>query len=98
MRPIILTKHGFDRLGNHSKQTQDCPTENREITMATRKMTVSQAIVEFLAHQYTVDGDYRERTVQGIFGIFGHGNVAGIGQALKQFSIDDPSLENCLRA
>lgn len=60
--------------------------------MATRKMTVSQAIVEFLAHQYTVDGDYRERTVQGIFGIFGHGNVAGLGQALKQFSVDEPSL------
>jgi hypothetical protein len=30
--------------------------------------------------------------VQGIFGIFGHGNVAGIGQALKQFSVDDPTL------
>ncbi len=55
-------------------------------------MTVSQAIVEFLAHQYTVDGDYRERTIPGIFGIFGHGNVAGIGQALKQFSVDSPAL------
>jgi 3D-(3,5/4)-trihydroxycyclohexane-1,2-dione acylhydrolase (decyclizing) len=60
--------------------------------MATRKMTVSQAIVEFLAHQYTVDGNHRERTIPGIFGIFGHGNVAGIGQALKQFSVDNPSL------
>jgi 3D-(3,5/4)-trihydroxycyclohexane-1,2-dione acylhydrolase (decyclizing) len=60
--------------------------------MATRKMTVSQAIVEFLAHQYTVDGDYRERTIAGVFGIFGHGNVAGIGQALKQFSVENPSL------
>jgi 3D-(3,5/4)-trihydroxycyclohexane-1,2-dione acylhydrolase (decyclizing) len=55
-------------------------------------MTVSQAIVEFLAHQYTVDGNHRERTIPGIFGIFGHGNVAGIGQALKQFSVDSPSL------
>ncbi len=55
-------------------------------------MTVSQAIVEFLAHQYTVDGDYRERTIPGFFGIFGHGNVAGIGQALKQFSVDNPEL------
>ena len=55
-------------------------------------MTVSQAIVEFLAHQYTVDGNHRERTIPGIFGIFGHGNVAGIGQALKQFSVDNPSL------
>jgi 3D-(3,5/4)-trihydroxycyclohexane-1,2-dione acylhydrolase (decyclizing) len=60
--------------------------------MATRKMTVSQAIVEFLAHQYTVDGDHRERTIPGVFGIFGHGNVAGIGQALKQFSVENPSL------
>ncbi len=55
-------------------------------------MTVSQAIVEFLAHQFTVDGNHRERTIPGIFGIFGHGNVAGIGQALKQFSVENPSL------
>jgi 3D-(3,5/4)-trihydroxycyclohexane-1,2-dione acylhydrolase (decyclizing) len=53
-------------------------------------MSVGQAIIEFLTHQYTVDGDYRERTVQGVFGIFGHGNVAGIGQALKQLSVTDP--------
>lgn len=60
--------------------------------MTTRKMTVSQAIIEFLAHQYTVDGNYRVRTIPGVFGIFGHGNVAGIGQALKQFSVENPSL------
>jgi 3D-(3,5/4)-trihydroxycyclohexane-1,2-dione acylhydrolase (decyclizing) len=55
-------------------------------------MTVAQAIIEFLAHQYTVDGDVRVRTIAGTFGIFGHGNVAGIGQALKQFSVDTPEL------
>lgn len=60
--------------------------------MKTRRMTVSQALIEFLGHQYTVDGTYRERTIVGTFGIFGHGNVAGIGQALKQFSVDDPTL------
>jgi 3D-(3,5/4)-trihydroxycyclohexane-1,2-dione acylhydrolase (decyclizing) len=60
--------------------------------MTTRRMTVGQAVVEFLAHQYTVDGNHRERTIPGIFGIFGHGNVAGIGQALKQYSLDDPLL------
>ncbi|KJL40629.1 3D-(3,5/4)-trihydroxycyclohexane-1,2-dione acylhydrolase (decyclizing) [Microbacterium trichothecenolyticum] len=59
---------------------------------ATRRMTVSQALVEFLAHQWTVDGDIRERTVPGMFGIFGHGNVAGIGQALKQFNVENPDL------
>ncbi|WP_251454008.1 3D-(3,5/4)-trihydroxycyclohexane-1,2-dione acylhydrolase (decyclizing) [Microbacterium sp. Marseille-Q6648] len=59
---------------------------------ATRRMTVSQALVEFLAHQWTVDGDIRERTIPGMFGIFGHGNVAGIGQALKQFNVENPDL------
>jgi 3D-(3,5/4)-trihydroxycyclohexane-1,2-dione acylhydrolase (decyclizing) len=46
----------------------------------------------FLSRQWTVDGDARERTIPGMFGIFGHGNVAGIGQALKQFHESDPGL------
>lgn len=59
---------------------------------ATKRMTVSQALIEFLAHQWTVDGDIRERTIPGVFGIFGHGNVAGIGQALRQANVDQPDL------
>ena len=59
---------------------------------ATKTMTVSQALVEFLGHQWTVDGEHRERTIAGMFGIFGHGNVAGIGQALKQYNVDAPEL------
>ncbi|WP_045076559.1 3D-(3,5/4)-trihydroxycyclohexane-1,2-dione acylhydrolase (decyclizing) [Psychromicrobium lacuslunae] len=59
-------------------------------------MTVAQALVTFLAKQYTVDRiaeqAYRERTIPGIFGIFGHGNVAGVGQALKQSQLKDPAL------
>ena len=64
--------------------------------MATRRMTVAQAVVEFLGKQYTVDNvggaEYRERLIPGMFGIFGHGNVAGVGQALKQWQVQDPSL------
>jgi 3D-(3,5/4)-trihydroxycyclohexane-1,2-dione acylhydrolase (decyclizing) len=65
--------------------------------MNTRRMTVSQALVEFLANQWTIDRDangqeIRERTIPGMFGIFGHGNVAGIGQALKQANVDNPEL------
>jgi len=60
--------------------------------MQTRRMTVGQALVEFLAHQWTVDGDHRERTIAGMFGIFGHGNVAGVGQALAQLNATDPAL------
>jgi 3D-(3,5/4)-trihydroxycyclohexane-1,2-dione acylhydrolase (decyclizing) len=59
---------------------------------ATRRLTVGQALVEFLAHQWTVDGDIRERTIPAIFGIFGHGNVAGLGQALKQYNVLQPEL------
>jgi 3D-(3,5/4)-trihydroxycyclohexane-1,2-dione acylhydrolase (decyclizing) len=55
-------------------------------------MTVSQALIEFLANQWTVDGDVRERTIPGTFGIFGHGNVAGVGQALKQYHETQPGL------
>jgi 3D-(3,5/4)-trihydroxycyclohexane-1,2-dione acylhydrolase (decyclizing) len=64
--------------------------------MSTRTLSVSQALVEFLANQWTVDRiggeEYRERTIPGMFGIFGHGNVAGVGQALKQYQAQDPAL------
>ncbi len=58
----------------------------------TRRMTVGQALVEFLANQWTVDGDHRERTIPAISGIFGHGNVAGLGQAIKQLHVEQPGL------
>ncbi|MFE2773228.1 3D-(3,5/4)-trihydroxycyclohexane-1,2-dione acylhydrolase (decyclizing) [Microbacterium resistens] len=60
--------------------------------MQTRRMTVAQALVEFLARQWTVDGTVRERTIPGVFGIFGHGNVAGLGQALHQANLTEPDL------
>jgi len=64
--------------------------------VSARTLSVSQALVEFLANQWTVDRvggeEYRERTFPGMFGIFGHGNVAGVGQALKQYQQQDPAL------
>lgn len=60
--------------------------------MTTRRMTVGQALVGFLANQWTVDGDERERTVPGMLGIFGHGNVAGLGQALRQANAQNLEL------
>jgi 3D-(3,5/4)-trihydroxycyclohexane-1,2-dione acylhydrolase (decyclizing) len=50
----------------------------------TRRLTVAQGIVSFLKNQY-VERDRRQRRFfEGCFGIFGHGNVAGMGQALEQ--------------
>ncbi|MFC0531983.1 3D-(3,5/4)-trihydroxycyclohexane-1,2-dione acylhydrolase (decyclizing) [Phytohabitans kaempferiae] len=48
------------------------------------RLTVAQALIRFLAAQQTErDGQVR-RLVPGCFGIFGHGNLAGIGQALRE--------------
>ncbi|NYJ30099.1 thiamine pyrophosphate-dependent enzyme [Galbitalea soli] len=55
-------------------------------------MTVAQALIEFLAHQWTVDGEHRSRAIVGTFGIFGKGNVAGVGQALRQYALSEPTL------
>ncbi len=49
-----------------------------------RRLTVAQAIVEFLANQYCSRDDKEQKFFAGCFGIFGHGNVAGMGQALEQ--------------
>src|ERR1700732_1870153 len=49
-----------------------------------RRLTVAQAIVAFLSHQYSSRDNRERRFIEGCFGIFGHGNVAGMGQALEQ--------------
>jgi len=52
--------------------------------MNTKRLTMAQAIIAFLKNQY-VERDGKEQLFfAGCFGIFGHGNVAGIGQALQQ--------------
>jgi 3D-(3,5/4)-trihydroxycyclohexane-1,2-dione acylhydrolase (decyclizing) len=48
------------------------------------RLTVAQALVRFLAVQEVERDGVRSRFFAGCFGIFGHGNVAGIGQALHQ--------------
>ncbi|CAG9296319.1 3D-(3,5/4)-trihydroxycyclohexane-1,2-dione acylhydrolase (decyclizing) [Celerinatantimonas diazotrophica] len=56
--------------------------------MKTTKQTVAQALVRFLDNQYLeVDGQ-EIKFIKGIFAIFGHGNVLGLGQALEQNSGD----------
>jgi len=54
----------------------------------TKRLTMAQAIVSFLKNQYTERDGKKQRFFEGCLGIFGHGNVAGIGQALEQ----DPEL------
>ena len=53
--------------------------------LPTRRLTMSQAIIEFLMNQYVERDGVEQRFFAGCFGIFGHGILAGIGQALQQY-------------
>jgi len=53
--------------------------------MKTKKLTMTQALVEFLNNQYIEIDGVEKKFVRGVMGIFGHGNVVGLGQALEQY-------------
>jgi len=58
----------------------------------TVRLTVGQAVVRFLGNQYSERDGVRRKLFAGCFGIFGHGNVAGLGQALLQAELEEPDL------
>ena len=62
-------KRGADEMGDQS----------------TKRLTMSQAVIEFLKNQYVERDGIEHPLFAGCFGIFGHGCVAGIGQALQQY-------------
>ena len=62
---------------------------------STVRLTAAQALVRFLAAQRVASEDGSGRTEPlfgGVFAIFGHGNVAGIGEALYQYRHELPTL------
>ena len=56
------------------------------MTQNTIRLTMSQALVKYLAAQYVARDGVENRFFAGMWGIFGHGNVAGVGQALEQYA------------
>ena len=58
--------------------------------MSTVRLTVGQAIVRFLGAQYSERDGVQHRLIEGMFGIFGHGNVAGLGAAVLEAELADP--------
>ncbi|HDR7687610.1 TPA: 3D-(3,5/4)-trihydroxycyclohexane-1,2-dione acylhydrolase (decyclizing) [Bacillus toyonensis] len=52
--------------------------------MQTIRMTTAQALVKFLNQQYVEFDGKQQKFIKGIFTIFGHGNVVGLGQALEE--------------
>jgi 3D-(3,5/4)-trihydroxycyclohexane-1,2-dione acylhydrolase (decyclizing) len=52
--------------------------------MTTLRLTVAQALIKFLKHQFVERDGRVQPFFAGCFGIFGHGNIAGIAQALRE--------------
>ena len=52
----------------------------------TIRLTVGQAVVRFIANQYAERDGRENRFIEGIWGIFGHGNVSGLGQGIVEFA------------
>ncbi len=61
---------------------------NSNHTDKTIRLTTAQAIVKFLQAQWTEFDGRQERLFAGMFGLFGHGNVVGLGQALEEHGHD----------
>ena len=59
----------------------------------TVRLTTAQAVVKYLAAQYSLADGGRRRLIPAALGIFGHGNVAGLGQALDELSDELPFIQ-----
>src|SRR6185312_411734 len=68
---------------------RDCRWEDRVNTV---RLTVGQAIVRFLIAQRSERDGVEHRLIEGMFGIFGHGNVAGLGEALLEQELADATV------
>ncbi|WP_326697555.1 3D-(3,5/4)-trihydroxycyclohexane-1,2-dione acylhydrolase (decyclizing) [Streptomyces sp. NBC_01754] len=77
---------------SHDPAPASAPTPASSPT-PTRRLTTAQALIAFLARQYTERDGLRHRLIQATWGIFGHGNVAGIGQALVEAGPAMPYLQ-----
>ena len=60
--------------------------------MKTRRLTTAQALVQFLIQQQTRRDGVTRRFIPKVLGIFGHGNVAGLGEALQAAGNDLPYI------
>ena len=54
------------------------------MTDKTIRLTMAQALVKYLCNQYTLIDNKEEMLFSGVFGIFGHGNVTCLAEALEK--------------
>lgn len=61
----------------------------------TIRLTMAQALVKYLQMQYSEMDGNTQRLIPALFGIFGHGNVCGLGQALEEHGKNLPYCQPC---
>ncbi|WP_440572224.1 3D-(3,5/4)-trihydroxycyclohexane-1,2-dione acylhydrolase (decyclizing) [Streptomyces sp. KR2] len=61
------------------------------------RLTTAQALIRFLSVQYSERDGERQRLIPAVWGVFGHGNVAGLGQALAEHTAERPDGTGDLR-
>jgi 3D-(3,5/4)-trihydroxycyclohexane-1,2-dione acylhydrolase (decyclizing) len=64
-------------------------------TASSIRLTTAQAVVRYLGKQFSEHDGKQRRLIPAMFGIFGHGNVAGMGQALEECGADLPYFQPC---
>src|SRR6516225_6545143 len=68
---------------------------NPTLGCETIRLTMAQAVVKYLQSQYSERDAKTRRLIPAMFGIFGHGNVCGLGQALEECGQDLPYYQPC---
>src|SRR5262249_61786785 len=89
----VLWPAPFDR--THQPPKGDCSTMNASPGAETIRLTMAQAVVKYLQAQYSERDGRTRRLIPAMFGIFGHGNVCGIGQAMEECGRDLPYYQPC---
>ena len=69
------------------------PAATAPAPSGTRRLTTAQALVAYLSVQFSERDGVRRRLIPGVFGIFGHGNVVGLGQALEEVGDELPFFQ-----
>ena len=64
--------------------------------MKTVRMSCSHALIKYLTMQKILINEKKESLFPGAFGIYGHGNVACIGQAMEEYQNELPGYRGCL--
>ena len=64
--------------------TSEAPDDRGLALSSKRRLTTAQALVAYLSAQYSERDGHHRRLIPALFGIFGHGNVVGLGQALAE--------------